>query len=844
MGNIVCRRCPDCLLYHTLDIPFCECGTDLRKCTGEVIDELILPMYYGEINTALPVYQQQCPDCGSIHYTLRPVDAMLSCPNCGGSRIASVFPSLFNPLAEPPVPGQLPHPVSVQVPPDAPVSEAADGAPTDEELAEFWLRLLQGKSAHLPGQSGPDAPASASPLTAQLLRLAQKAGFREQPLCASLRLKEALVRLFTISSATGSSYRVKTFLSGFDGISVYMLCTDPAGEECVLRAYTVPVTQTHDLGELCRLLDHMQTPQGQTGIRYVRDLGLISLPMGNCYFEVLDHCPSGNLRRSPALDFGALVSLTEQLNAALHNLHTAGITHGNLCPSNIFRNGERFVLGGFRTTSPLPSEDDPMDEACCRSPESLMPVNGYRSTAQDDYYALGITLASLFDGRLVYGHLNPTEHRTAVQNNTLPLSRSHPDKAQLLNLLRGLCQSDPEKRFGWDEVCMWLKNHNYTGGSTATWPEGISILDTPCTDAQSMFQAITASTHHWDAARTQLYNGTFTDFFLPFHQELAFSAKNAAQTWQDIHPDKGLSVFLKKLLPSGPLAWCGMRFDSLEALAVYMQEADSSAALSELLRQECVSHWLDNTPDLNVEPAAVELIGQIEDLSQREPALACHWFANAFAPRHHLRLYSSSISSIRELPQVLFQSPAAFYQRGGFEKLTDRSAGADLYGFLFSLGFRRIIDDTWKDIRSAGTFDRFCELMLMLDRILVSADADPRPLRQFFVQYGPLGAAVYARELALQEDPPVYTPISSSGDTLLSRIREFAPPTSGTAEELLNAYMPLLELTRELSRSMSSNPFDTGSSYSIRCSNLKGCFNAVFLDMSAPLGLPALLEHE
>ena len=393
-----------------------------------------------------------------------------------------------------------------------------------------------------------------------------------------------------------------------------------------------------------------------------------------------------------------------------------------------------------------------------RAPETVLALSARGSAfffdEASDYYSLGVTLGSLFEGHFVYWSETSTETKEtsammtlAVRQGRLPLTRTDPHRRELENLLCGLCRYDSRYRFGYADVKRWLENHSYTGGAEEDeWPRPFRMLGEEYRDEQSLFEGIAKDAAHWKEGVELLYEKYFENFFKSFRPDLARAAQKAEETWRMRDRDKGLAVFLKHLFTPGPLVWKGYVFAGLRELAEKMRRSRNPSVCSELLRRQCVSHWLDYTQGIQAEEETKALVRSIEDLSQREPELAGYWFENSFCEQRALDVGGRRVSSLEELLQALFQTPDAFYD-GGCKKLMSRKAGADLYGFLYSFGLQEMAEAYWAQAEACDEFNRAVLLLSMLDAAAQKAGADAAPLRRFFTEYGPVGIAVYTKRL-------------------------------------------------------------------------------------------------
>lgn len=661
--------------------------------------------------------------------------------------------------------------------------------------------------------------------------------------------KDAVEKLPELKSSTGNVYPVKKTISRAGGESIILLCADPDGNDVVAKVYYEPVNGAgSSISTRSRVLEYMGTEEGKRYTLAVSEIGLVEFSESKYYFEIMPYCPNTDLSDDGAFSFERIVEIARQLNDALHSIHQAGIIHRDIKPENLYEIDGQIKLGDFGIAK---------NGAMGRSnvTEHILGTEGYAApetrryiyNEKSDYYSLGVTLATLFEGHFVFDNMNYEMQALAQESERLPLLRVDENREQLENLLNGLCRINSKQRFGYEEVKRWLADHNYAGGGAEEeWPKAYRLLGDIYRDEQSMFEGITKDEQHWEEAKTMLYSKIIEQFFMSFRTDLARAAQIADELYRAENRDKGLSVFLKNLFAPGPIVWKGYTFKSLAELGSKMVATQNPAAYSELLQNHCISHWLSNTEGIKVDDETLKLVDAIEAVSATEPEIACYWFGNSFAPEKMLQICNKKVSTIEELIEALFISPNDFYQTDGYKKLLSRVDGADLYGFLFSFGYKEAVDKEWEHLRQCDMFNKTTILISMMDNIAVKANVDPAIIRKFFVDYGPIGLATYTQKLVARTEDKVYMALDADGKQVLAKISGFKAPATGNVDELFRAYTPLVESVDKLRRNLIENPHCilTGvyENKGVICCNLIGCFAFKIFERVAPLGFNAWIE--
>ena len=166
MGKIPCRRCGSCGLYNDLSVDTCECGADLTRVPGLLVDEQIPPDQYGEIDPSLPVFVQKCSACGAENFTADRSKPVRVCYNCHKARVASVVPVPYGaepeeaaaPAEEAPEPP--PQTVFHLAQPPQAAADYDDDEDDDDDAVASWQQILGGVRSTA-GSAAPASPPAA-----------------------------------------------------------------------------------------------------------------------------------------------------------------------------------------------------------------------------------------------------------------------------------------------------------------------------------------------------------------------------------------------------------------------------------------------------------------------------------------------------------------------------------------------------------------------------------------------------------------------------------------------------------------------------------------------------------
>lgn len=182
--------------------------------------------------------------------------------------------------------------------------------------------------------------------------------------------------------------------------------------------------------------------------------------MGN-YYEIYEYYHEKTLEEfeNSNMNFIRKVFIPG-MNEGLHELHSQGIIHCDIKPSNIFLADDagRVVIGDFGSTAVMGS-DGSATITLQGTPEYSAPVTSFYGNATItpayDYCSFGLVLYKLVTGHSLLGNTNTQEIAKIWQRGIkLPLGMN----SRIAELISGLIEVDVEKRWGYKEVKRWCEN--------------------------------------------------------------------------------------------------------------------------------------------------------------------------------------------------------------------------------------------------------------------------------------------------------------------------------------------------------------------------------------------------
>ncbi len=180
------------------------------------------------------------------------------------------------------------------------------------------------------------------------------------------------------------------------------------------------------------------------------------------YVEVMEYCPAGTLADYVAgrqLGHDEIVAVVAEIAAAIDAMGTW--RHGDIKPQNILvrsRSPLDLVLTDFGLTQNL-GERARVTTVGHGTRLYQPPGTGHSARKSDDWWALGIIVAELAAGQHPFAGLFGASFNEEVLRDFLihnPVPTDHLADHRVRRLVQGLLIRNPDERFGYDEVRVWL----------------------------------------------------------------------------------------------------------------------------------------------------------------------------------------------------------------------------------------------------------------------------------------------------------------------------------------------------------------------------------------------------
>ena len=406
-------------------------------------------------------------------------------------------------------------------------------------------------------------------------------------------------------------------------------------------------------------------------------------------FEIIPYYEQGALQGLTFTFEELKTKIIPILNEGLHVLHTNGIIHKYLKPSNIMMcdNEEDVVIIDFGIGSVKDGANTIIVTPTDIVPEYSAPETFWNLFLEEaDYYSLGITLYELFCGRTPYSGLKSEgEIVRYMATQSIPFPSNMP--TELCNLITGLTYNDithrknkenPNRRWTYKEVQNWCKGIDQPiPGERESTPDdqipAYTFLKQKYTTIPTLVEALATN---WEEGKKRLYRGLLSTFFKSVNPEVASDCMDAEETYAGGgNPD---NIFFRTIYKMNPTTrafyWRGNRFENLLDLGNNMLERlrkhDKSqyGLYDEILLKHVISEYISIKDGANgtLISAAKALEDRFSTHQTDDRAKEVAYYLTGFMLSGQRQLVTDKINAtsvddlVKQLQKMLIASPKAF----------------------------------------------------------------------------------------------------------------------------------------------------------------------------------------
>lgn len=498
-----------------------------------------------------------------------------------------------------------------------------------------------------------------------------------------------------ILESDGSTYEISTDLIAVGGESqIYHAQERSTGRMCVAKIDTSGLQNAGyrvNRGQVIEFLrthtdykKHHIIPLLASGTLQIQDA---DGPALTYLVDIFPYCPNGDLGRSnKKFTFAELKDkVIPSLSTAIHTIHSSDLIHRDITPANICELDGEIVLSDFGTTVIIENDEDSVaktSHARRTLGYSAPEINSRYAKKASDYFSLGCTLATLYNGNHPYASVLAHESDYAfyelITEQGLQMTYKNGDEP-LKMLIDALVRMKPSDRVGYDGIMLWLKDSNAfyqqyvttyretTRSGVGKWKDPFIFEDVNYWNEQDLAEAMASK---WQEAKRYLHRGQVIGFF-KWDQTLQHRIDQIVNEQPTAkNDDLGLAYFLQYLFKGGSLYWCGQTYKQLSDISARIWSQVSSgepvdADLIKMLQSEYLS-WKYNmickNPNLTNEKKALfekDLSGirDIEHIAKNYPYLAYYYAMYQWNNENKPEIQSSD-----ELFAKISRIPGTFYK--------------------------------------------------------------------------------------------------------------------------------------------------------------------------------------
>ncbi len=321
-----------------------------------------------------------------------------------------------------------------------------------------------------------------------------------------------------------------------------------AGKKCVFKLYYPNFKPKDDIVKKLKQINHED-------IINVIDYGYYH----DRFFEIMDYAEGGTIEKYlPIKDIKRIKQIITETINAFKFCHGQGIIHKDIKPQNLYYknvDGTDILIGDFGISTQLEAGMSrhltKQDLTVGYAAPEMYGVDGKVYVGREvDYYALGITLMHIWEGRSPFDGLGIH----AIANLTTSGKINIPDDMpkELQKLIKGLITVDYVKRWGHDEVRRWLNGEDvpvHFQIKEITYPPYQFGPNEAATTAEELAAILKKK---FDIGKKHLYSGKLSAWVNIFNQGLAVELDRIVEDDYPKDQDAGLQKAIYILNPDEP----------------------------------------------------------------------------------------------------------------------------------------------------------------------------------------------------------------------------------------------------------------------------------------------------
>lgn len=373
--------------------------------------------------------------------------------------------------------------------------------------------------------------------------------------------------------------------------------------------------------------------------------------------------------------------------SALENLQKAGIVHNDIKPENIFwsDDGKMVLLGDYGSVS---YENERPDSFTPAYTDPFV-LNGENCSARTDWFSVGLTLASIFDGKPL---IKENTVREVLSCWTRPI-HFNGGSAEYKRLVNGMINIDKKRRLGPKTAKKWCRNEVFGGEARQTDKQAKKTIKTltvrfeePILVAVDIAGLIEGIKTHWNEAVFLFQQGEFDRFLTQFD---ARWSELCAKYHKHTYPEIALFQLSMDLLADEGFIWRGREYSCLQELEdVWYGSKKGEEDVLTFLQRGQIEYYLKRK---NADEKQINYAADINRMSRNHPEEAVSQLFISLSGDNAFHMGDAVFYATEDIVQYLYEN----YEQ--LDDIVDNLMNNKKFeAWLTFLGMGRLLDEIRK----------------------------------------------------------------------------------------------------------------------------------------------------
>lgn len=365
-------------------------------------------------------------------------------------------------------------------------------------------------------------------------------------------------------------------------------------------------------------------------------------------YEVMPYYRNGHIQ-GPVDETSIREIILPSLIEAIKLLHSKNLVHNDIKPENIFWNDEcnGVLLGDYGCVTM--SGDKPKGYSLSYAAPELLFENV--ATSSGDYVSLGLTLGNLLNGKKNYDF-----QTLGIAQRTWEKGLTFSGGSGKFNqLIIGLIQRNPSKRYDSDTLTAWVKNQSIGTENRVRHKKNITqkkitlVFDNPFFIVEDIEGMLLAAEYYWDHFIFLLEQSRVDLFLRSIKEEYYTYCLNLKRKYTSEQTAFLLTFYFSNYRF---FVWQGKKYVDLKELENTW--TNNPESVKEFLLNGSVRMVLEK---IGADQNAVSYVKELENIGRLDIEKACNLLFIALRGEEHYTLNNVVFYSPVELIEYLFMNP-------------------------------------------------------------------------------------------------------------------------------------------------------------------------------------------